>query len=299
MPVNVPTNIAIRDRVRADLVLPHPTDLAGEAGIEDLTEEQLGKLEKLRLFNTRFLASVRSKDPNAIAETRPPAGGQPIRGIGRLVTLVGDFDAVTGTSDLSFGPIGFPYIIRHIIVSAHNFGVAGSNGEVQLRLFVTGANLTGDTVTPAEPLIFPDFRGGTSTPTVLKVTGTSSAQTALPVSIPVLDTGRFLTAQAVMVPAADTRASLQIIIEEVGADVRVVSSQLPVGRVNLNPNTRPPAPRTTTPEVPRGAIVKVTQGGRILARRTIAWISLAPELKRLWFNQQVGAPPDPTIEWLR
>jgi len=55
----------------------------------------------------------------------------------------------------------------------------------------------------------------------------------------------------------------------------------------------------STPSTPRGAIVRATQGGRILAERTIAWVSLDPDIKRLWFNEQVGAPHDPSIEWLR
>ena len=139
----------------------------------------------------------------------------------------------------------------------------------------------------------------TSTPTVLKVGGGNSNQARYTLALPVLDIPRFLTAMFTAVPAASTRASIGVLIEEAAVDPDSLPFQTPIGRTSISPATRPPAPRTLTPPVPRGAIIRVTQGGRILAERTVAWISLDPGIKALWFNQQVGAPPDPSVEWIR
>lgn len=70
------------------------------------------------------------------------------------------------------------------------------------------------------------------------------------------------------------------------------------GRINLNLNTQPPPPRTARAPVPRAAALTVTQGGRILSERIVAWESLQPALRADWFNRQVGGTGDPNIRWI-
>lgn len=294
---------AVRDGIRRQWLLPVPPPFPSAPELEDTSEETLKLLAQQRGTSGALARALRSGNPAAIAATAPrPPRGLP-RGTGRLASLVGDFDAVTATSDLSFGPIGFPYIIRHIHVAGTNFGAAGSNGEVQLRLFLTDDDLTGDTVAEPGSVIFPTFRGGSSTSTMLKVTGGASVATIIPVTVLVVETGRFLTAVAVMTPAADVRAALAILIEEVDVGEWSLGDLIPAGRIPISAGSRPPVPRLPaarlqTPRTPRGANVRVLQGGQVLTSRIIAWESLDPNLKRLWFNQQVGAPPDPSILWI-
>jgi hypothetical protein len=71
-----------------------------------------------------------------------------------------------------------------------------------------------------------------------------------------------------------------------------------IPRINLNANTAPPAPRSTEPPVPRGARISVTQGGRILSQRIVSWPALAPAIKAKYLEQQLGAPADPSIQWI-
>lgn len=298
-PVSVELNIAIRNRVRADLLLPRPVDRAGEPTIEDLTAEQLAELEKLRLFNARFLASVRSGDPNAISDTRPqPPAGLP-RGSGEFFAFSDDNSTFNPNQTSFFGPINFPYIVRELSVSAMDAAVAPAQGNVLVELWSSGEGPDHLSRRPTGAKLWPGEPAPTSEATTL-ITGSGGPVFGrFPVNRAVLTTGLYL-AVFFDASAATLDAAAVVTIERVGSfGAQAYADLLPAGRVNINANTRAAAPRSTAPPVPRGAIISVTQGGRILAQRTLAWLALDSSIRAKWFNQQVGEPPDPSITWLR
>lgn len=299
MPVPVQTNIAIRDRLRSAFAVAHPLDRAAEPTIEDLTPEQLAELERLRLFNARFLSAVRGGNPAAIDETRPrlPTGGP--RGTGRLLHFIGDNLAGGLSNNLSWGPIGFPYIIREVQLTGQQSAVAPSLGSVRVNLHVTASDRTSDGTTPAEPIIWPELVAGDAIADVLEVAGPTSNSIRYQTGVLVLESGQFLTARYI--------ASVGGLIFNIGITIEELSGfggggailSFPTGRDPFNLNTRLPAPRSTTPPTPRGAVIRVTQGARIIAERRISWAALDASIRAKWFNQQVGEPADPSLEWLR
>lgn len=299
MPVNVETNIAIRDRVRSDLLLPRPVDRAGPTITDDLTDEQLANLEKLRLFNDRFLRSVRGGNPAAIEDTRPrlPAGAP--RGTGRRQTFAGSNHAIGLDLLISWGPLAFPYIVTEIQLTGENINVAPAAGVIRAALFVTATDRTNEVAAPTEPQIWPQEQPELGSDRVLVVAGPSSNSIRYAAGVLVLDQGQFLTAR-LRVSTGGMNATIGVTIEEVGAlGAATYADLLPIGRVTLNPSTRPVAPRSTTPAVPRGAILRVTQGGRILAERTVPWIALDDSIRARWFTEQLTGTPSPGVEWLR
>ena len=299
MPVPTEVNAALRDRVRLGFLVPVPLDRAEEPTIEDLTPEQLAELDKLRLFNSRFLSAVRGGSPAAIDETRPrfPTGGP--RGTGRLLHFIGDNLAGGIANNLSWGPVGFPYIIREIQLSGQQSAVAPSLGSVRVNLHVTSADRTSDGTIPDEPKIWPELVAGDAIADVLEVAGPTSNSIRYQAGVLVLDSGQFLTARY--------QASVGGLVFNIGITIEELSGfggggailSFPTGRSSMNVNTRLPAPRSTTPPTPRGAIIRVTHGSRILAERRISWPALDPSIRAKWFNQQVGEPPDPSVEWIR
>ncbi len=207
---------------------------------------------------------------------------------------------VGGDVNRSIGPIGFPYAIHEIGFAMSDANAAGTATRFALSLHLTGDNRNGIITRPVEPRIWPTRIPAQDSAASLLATGT--AATALPIRtrVLVLDTGFFLTAFMQNESATGAELAVTILIEELSeSGAGLIADFLPVGRQPMNLSTRPPTPRLSTPETPRGAIIRVTQGGMVLAQRTVAWPVLDASIRAKWFNQQVGEPPDPSVEWLR
>jgi len=71
----------------------------------------------------------------------------------------------------------------------------------------------------------------------------------------------------------------------------------PTGRLSISPYSAGATPRTAS-STPRAAAISISQGGRILSERIVAWESLTPAIRADWFNRQVGGAADPNIRWI-
>jgi len=289
----------IRDGVRRQWLLPVPGAGPEAAEIEDTTEETLALLTKQRLISGALARALRSGNPAAIEEARPRRA--PPQGTGRLQNLVAGTTLMGGLGQLSFGPIGFPYIIREVVLTAMSIQAAGVEGHAAVTLHLTTTDRTGITAAPAEAAIWPEENAIGQRRETIVVIGADSNTVRYAAGKQVTDTGLFLTAFWGAFPGGSINGSVGILIEELafGAGGYGALFEVPAGRIQLNPSTRPPAPRLPGPSTPRGAIIRVTQGGRILAERRISWEALDGSIRAKWFNQQVGEPPDPSVEWIR
>lgn len=298
MAVPIETNIAIRDRVRAAFAVPHPASFRTLSLDADLTEEQLAELEKLRLFNSRFLSAVRSGNPDAINELRPKPAARGPQGAGRFEHFAANLDVADSSRNRAFGPINYPYIIREITISAGNTGAAGTFSIFQVELFLLASNPFPDTVRPTVPRLWPETQAAddVSDGVLFLTVGDAHAVTYHPNKL-VLDTGQFLDVFFDDPGTATIKAGITILIEQIDTGPGLYSGLFPSGR-GLTP---PPAkPRATGPVPPRAARVLVKQGARILAERTVPWPLLDGSIKAKWFLQQAPtfAASDPTVEWI-
>lgn len=291
----------VRDGIRRQWLLPVPGAFPGAPEIEDTSEETLALLAKQRQFSAALLRAIRAGNPDAIdAAIRPPA--RPA-GTGRLMNLIADTSLAGVSSALSFGPIAFPYIIREVVVTALNVSGITVEGHIQVTLHLTAADRTGETAEPPEAVIWPEESAAGARRGALLAVGGSSNTARYTAGKLVTDVGFFLTARLFEVLVGTMTASIGILIEEVAfGSAGLGALYLPdPGRISMNANNRPPVRRLPGPPVPRGAVIRVTQGGRILAERRVPWIALDPSIKAKWFAQQppVSVDPDPSIEWIQ
>ncbi len=289
----------VRDGIRRQWLLPVPPPFPGDAELEDTSEETLALLAKQRAFSPALLRALRTGNPDAINEARPrPPRGVP-RGTGRLEALAGEFVGGASTDTQSWGPINFPYTIREVVLTASNDAAAGTQGRVEISLHLTGEDVSGDGVARTEPRIWPELKTSLVGFSQMQVIGQQSNTARYPAATLVTDTGQFLTLAARHVPALNIRSSVLVAIEEVDLGAWSLADLIPLGRQSISPAARRTPTRLPRPTTPRGAIVRVTQGGRILAERRIPWEALDASLRAKWFAQQIGEDPDPSVTWIQ
>ena len=132
----------------------------------------------------------------------------------------------------------------------------------------------------------------------ITTTGQDTTSGFIPINHVVQNTPTFIKALS---EAGGGVGQLDPIIEiQELAELEIVGARFvaPVGRTNINLFTKPVRTRGNTPRTPRAARINVTQGGRIIASRIVAWQSLRSTIKRDWFNRQVGGESDPNIQWI-
>lgn len=201
-----------------------------------------------------------------------------------------------------------PAIIERIQLTATmSETAAGGSGNTRISLSYGpeigggAGGLTLGEFASLTPLTLPLIEGGQGE-IIIEWEANNTAFFDMPVDTPVSD-NPFIVAARIDTTHTNLIVRLAFVLsfKEIGAAaIRRQILAFPIGRRSFNPNTRAPRARTPRARVPRGAVITVQAqpSGRILSMRTIAWPSLTPNLKRLWFNQQVGAAPAPGIRWL-
>jgi hypothetical protein len=290
---------AVRDAIRRQWMQPIPPAFPDDPELADTSEDMLALLARQRLIGSRLLHALQSGNPDAINEAIPRGPAGLPRGTGEFFAFSDDNSTFNPDQTSFFGPIEYPYIVRELAVSAMDAAAAPAQGNLVVELWTSGEGPNHLNRRPVGAKLWPGLPAPTSEATTL-ITGSSGPVAArYPINKPVLGTGLYL---AVFFDASSATldAAAVVTIERVaGSGGQLYADLLPAGRSNLNPSTRPPAPRLTTPQHPRGAIIRVTQGGRILSERRISWEALDASLRAKWFNQQVGEPQDPSLIWIR
>lgn len=298
MPIPVELNIAIRNRVRRPLVLPSPAPPFLDPDLtKDTTDEAKKALQTARIFPSDNEASRAALAAAAAAER---AAAALARGAGRIISP----DTVTiisGTVQGGVaGPISFPYTITEahytggITPAGAVFAGTGWTVLISTNQSLALADIQADMniIDESEATIL-----GVKVMTAILVQGTTTVLT------------RQVNKQIDFYPSF-IKAFTNVPIGTIQPGINVTITEAPVltqpgiafaptfGRINLNVNTAPPPTRTARASTPRAAEISITQGGRVLSSRIIAWESLTPALRADWFNRQVGGTADPNIRWI-
>jgi len=298
MPVPVALNIAIRNSVRRSMVLPTPPlPLTPDELPPDTDETSLAKLRAARVIPTaRQSAQDVAREDEAARRLRlqPPAAG-------RLVTF-GTFTSVAGSSLFAgvSGPISFPFTVAEVYFSSGSTNAAGVQNFQAYTVLASQNDSILLAALQGDPNIIEDgnlFQDGVRMSGVILLGQQPTFITTRP-DYANQNQPTFLKA-VVTIPAGVTSPVLHAVINEsVPLMIPGIPFAPPIGRTTININTAGAAPRTAARPVPRAARVSVTQGGRILSSRVIAWESADPNIRADWFNRQVGGVGDPNIEWI-
>lgn len=298
MPRDPAQNQALVAIVRRDLAPPFadPRNLLDEL-VEDTDPQALARFRAEKFFpSAREERNAQAQDE----ERRRRAGALTV-GAGFWVSPT-PFSAVAGSTWFAAvaGPISFPYVIKGFDFSLGNINAAGTTLTRFYTILVSqseGIDLA--TLQSDQNLILAGAgfldgirRGGITT------TGQDTTSGFIPINYVVQNTPTFIKA---LTDAGGGVGQLDPTIEiQELADVPIVSAKFeaPVGRININLNTSGGRTRGNTPRTPRAARINVTQGGRLINSRVVAWESLRSNIKRDWFNRQVGGAADPNIQWI-
>lgn len=298
MPIPVELNIAIRNRVRRPFVLPGPAPVILTADLAtDTTPEQLQVLRAARAVPSaqqEIERAARAEEAARRLAIQPPAAGHVLSNLG--------FSFIPGTSlfGAALGPIGFPYTITEILFSSGSSSAAGTIETQVVGLLVsTNNSLTQNAILSDLSINLDSFipQDGIHV-SYVQLLGQHPLFVTYHPNYDVQIAPTFLKVLTTIAGGAAT-PNFSVVINE-SPPILIPGARFtpPTGRINLNLNTQPPPPRTARAPVPRAAVISITQGGRILSERTIAWESLQPELRADWFNRQVGGTPDPNIRWI-
>lgn len=298
MPRNVALNIALRNIVRRDLVPVVHDDLPDLEPPDDTEAERVDLFRSAGVIPTKRKA--REQDLRARRRAAIPAL---VPGQGLLVNF-SSYTSLTGSANLLgevLGPIPFPFIIDSISYrqrSGAAVGTENSQGVAILTSFdqeLTLAAVLSDQNVVALSDTFIDGVRVFET----HIAGGTTVEHSFPIGYQEPRPSIFLKAIVEVPGGLVQNPDITLVIKELTLpQIRTLSASLPVGRTTFNINTRAPRARTRARSVPRGAVISVTQGGRTINQRTIAWQSLTPALRRDWFNRQIGGEADPNIRWL-
>ena len=298
MPRDVALNIALRNIVRRDLRTPSVEDLPEDPFVDDTPEETVARFRAQGALPTKRqeARAARPRPPTFTAGTREFVWfrGQGL-GTGRIISL---------------GPLIDPGFIKQIAV---NFAVDAGTG---LGTMFFGVKVAQGDIPAGTVLFLPDWENAT------KIWETNTAEEPalsdfqmafravanhteprfLDLNFPVFATPASLIARTLNVQTTPGTLNATVMVSVI-FDVTpgVAGPQIfipPFGRSSITASTRGPRTRTRTRSTPRAAVITVTQAGKIINSRTIAWESLAPNIRRDWFNRQVGGESDPNIRWI-
>lgn len=298
MPVDKALNIFLRNAVRVGIAPPVFRDLEDLPFEEDTSEDTITQFRQAGILPTRREAAER-KRPRPIRVTQGMREFQWFRGQG------------LGTGSIrSLGVLPDTGTIKQIVV---NFSTDGGTGtgtfffgvRVAMGEVPTGTQLFGDDFFAAQA--FYEVTGGelpalTGFQMAFRVIADRVEKRTLDVDFPVFDRPAFLIARTFneqTTPGTINATIMASVIYDVTPSEFPLTIFIPpTGRTPYSASTRQPKTRTRARSTPRAAVLTVTQGGNIINQRTVAWESLAPNIRRDWFNRQVGGDADPNIRWI-
>jgi len=298
MPIPVALNIAIRNSVRASMVLPTPPlPLVADELQLDTDEASIARLRQARVIPTaRQSAQDAARDDEAARRLRlqPPAAG-------RLVSF-GSFTSVAGSSLFAgvSGPLSYPFTVLEVYFSGGSTNAAGVQNFQAYTILASQNDSILLSALQGDPNIIEDgnfFQDGVRMSGVILLGQQPTFITTRP-DYANQNQPTFLKA-VVTIPAGVASPVIHAVIgEAVPLLIPGVPFSPPIGRTTININTAGAVPRTAARPVPRAARISITQGGRIIDSRVIAWESADPSIRADWFNRQVGGVGDPSIEWI-
>jgi len=298
MPIPVSLNIAIRNQVRRSMVLPRPPMILPDELFEaDTPAAAVDALRKAGAIPTaRQAAQDAARDEEAARRLRltPPAAGH--------IIAFGSFTSVAGSSWFAgvVGPISFPYSIDEAYISTGSTNAAGTTSVMLIALLVSNNDsiLLGALQQDRNAILDANAVTDGIRFSALIVMGQQPSFITFRPMDAVEEYPTFLKA-LVTIPAGVSSPGFHLTINEsVALALPGFRFEPPVGRTSININTQPVAPRSTRLPTPRAGIVSVTQGGKILSSRTIAWESLEPAIQRDYFNRQFGPAEFPTVTFI-
>lgn len=296
-PINVQINRALAAAVRRSMVLPSSTFPPAPPLPEDTSEETIrnfqvaGALPATRDAAQDDLTARRAAARRALGEDRLTT----IYTIGNIGGYTGSVNSLAGVGP----PAPFEYSIIAVILAVADNAAAGAFDLTFWNAIIARTNTQTIEVLRSGDRLIPD--------TISVVDGIPMASVgsqgqeilnySFDVRSQVFEAGTFIHF------TRNVNANVSInptFIVQTGIPLAQPTARFlpPLGRLTFNLNTAPPAPRQAAPKTPRAARLNVTQGGRIINQRVVAWTSLDPDIKRDWFNFQIGGAHDPNIEWI-
>lgn len=298
MPIPVELNIAIRNRVRRPFVLPGPAPVILTADLAtDTTPEQLQVLRAARAVPSAAQDAAQERRQQHAAERAARAGPPQ----GHIITRSAVF-AVPGSSLFAgaVGPLSFPFRVKSIHFSTGDTNAAGTDTTIAFTILTSGSEATDLASLQRDnnlAILGTQSVDGIRTINV-HTTGQDSIAIVMPCDVLIPESPQFVKFLTT-IPAGIGTPSMHITIEEATPLLDPGFFFLPSApRLNITLNTQPTQIRSTAHPPPRAAEISVTQAGRILSSRIVAWESLAPAIRADWFNRQVGGTPDPNIRWI-
>ena len=298
MPRDPVENQALVAIVRRDLAPPFadPQNLLDEV-IEETDPAALQRFRTEKFFpSAREARDQAADDEEAAARARARFAPQSL--------LMGhdDTTAVPAMTNWRAGVLGqvpFPFKIIAITISHLVDAAPGTVADGLWNVVVTpsatidlGSYLAADKVVA----IAQDFQFGVPVAN-FRIAGGAGGVTAITAGLIVARPGMFV--HALHRAFGNFEARFTVEVEEIVAIPRPnIVFRPPSGRTNFNFNTGPTRTRGTKPPTPRAARLTVTFGGKIVNSRIVAWESLRSNIKRDWFNRQVGGEADPNIQWI-
>ncbi len=298
MPVDKALNIALRNIVRRDLRTVSVQDLPDPAFVDDTPEESVARFREQGLLPSKREEAQRRRP-------RPPTFTQGtiefpwFRGQG------------LGTGSIrSLGPLPEAGVIKEINVNFSTdagtgignmfFAVKIAQGDIPAGTILFGADYDRATkIWQPNDAEEPDLSGFQM---AFRALADRTETRVLDLNFPVPITPASLIARTlnVQVAAGTLVATIMVsVIYDVTPDIASSTIFIPsFRRSNITASTRGARRRSTTRSTPRAVVVSVTQGGSIINERTIAWESASANIKRDWFNRQVGAESDPNIRFI-
>lgn len=298
MPRDVSTNLLLRGRVRASMVLPVPILPGLDATeTEDTSPESLAKFRAAATIPTaRQSAEDAARHEEAARRAQfAPATLNRLIGAGSLTPVAG-----SAWSASAIGPIPFPYTIHNYYITIGDLNVAGSVTAVENALLVSQNNAITLDALQADTEVF--LVTGTRISGIGSILVQSHGQRGFNDVIPIgfnVDIYPTFLKFLTTTPGGTIVGRMHA---EIGEQPQLLVTGRPflppIGRTTININTAGATPRRASPPPPRAAEISVTQAGRILSSRIVAWESLAPSIRADWFNRQVGGAADPNIRWI-
>ncbi len=297
-PINLAINRFLRDRVRAQFVIPLAPDLAPlPEELEDTTAE-----EQRRLVSQGVFPTARGEAAGARA-TAERAARQLVGQPGGILAFTQQ-TAVGGSAWLAAvaGPVPFtPFLLDTLTINVQ--AAAGAAGGTQSSSFSLLISATDDLTLPQlqadTPVILAGDGFTDGIPFArIRISGQWAEVYNVPINFQVPISPAFV--KFLWVPAANSTLAATVSTTQLAPPVAAAGAIFmpPPGRISINLNTRPTRSRTRQRSTPRGARISVTQGGRTINQRVIAWESLAPGIKREWFNEQVSGERTKNVEWI-
>lgn len=298
MPRDPVENQALVAIVRRDLAPP----FADPQRLLDEVIEETDPAALQRFRNEKFFPSERDARDQAAADEAAAAAARARFAPQSLLMGHDDVAAIPGMASWTsavLGQVPFPFKIVAITISTLVDAAVGTVADGFWNVLVTptatidlGAYQGADKVVA----IAQDFTLGIPFAN-FRVVGGSNAVTYVSAGLIVPRPSMFV--HAIHRAFGNFEARFTVEVEEIITIPRPnVAFNPSAGRTNYNINTQGARTRGRTPRTPRAARITVTFGGKIINSRVVAWESLRSNIKRDWFNRQVGGEADPNIQWI-